>query len=92
MASAVKQERKVREVVEQEEAVVLTLTAEEARTLLDVMRAVGGCPFKSRRRHTQNVMLALRSVGVTRTPPPSGGFRPADMDTAVSILFNDLSI
>jgi hypothetical protein len=45
--------------------VVLTLTADEAATLLKVMNNVSGDMQRSRRRHTEAIAAALKGVGVS---------------------------
>lgn len=42
--------------------VVLTLSKEEAQTLLDVMRKIGGSPQGSRRKYTASIEEVLSSV------------------------------
>ena len=44
-------------------SVTLDLTAEEAQTLYDVLRNVGGCPKKSRRRYASSVLDAMEEIG-----------------------------
>lgn len=62
--------------------ILLTLSEDEASTLLDVTHRVGGDPRKSRRRHTDAIGEALWSATVTR-PDDSllgGGVSYADGD------------
>lgn len=87
MAMAVSTPREVetREVVLEAGKVVLTLSHEEAATLHDVMRAIGGCPQKSRRQYTEAIVNALRSAHV-----PYAKFPVADMSREHRfIYFND---
>lgn len=47
--------------------VVLTLTMEEAVTLIDIMRRIGGDMIKSRRYHTDAIANTLEMAGVKHT-------------------------
>jgi hypothetical protein len=51
------------ETVVKVDAVQLTLSHEEARTLRDILVQVSGCPEHSRRKHADNIKEALESVG-----------------------------
>ena len=53
--------------------IMLRLTEAEASTLLRLTAAVGGDPFKSRRRHTNAVQLALLNVGLRWAPEGTDG-------------------
>lgn len=44
--------------------VVLTMSAEEASTLVKVLDHVRGNPWKTRRAHTDGIAFALREAGV----------------------------
>lgn len=46
------------------ESVELTLTPQEAETLVFLFRYVGGCPQESRRRYVAEVGAALEAAGV----------------------------
>lgn len=48
--------------------VVLTLTPDEAKTLFDLSRDIGGDPDRTRRKHTDAVGDALYAAGVRATP------------------------
>jgi hypothetical protein len=70
------------------EQFVLTLSKDEARTLMDIFAMVGGSPTKTRRRHTDEMALALRAAGARHTPDAEGTCYPADISpTAHSIYF-----
>ncbi len=46
---------------------MLELSNQEAAFIVDVMRKIGGDLKKSRRRHADEVLAALRSAGVCQT-------------------------
>ncbi len=48
----------------EEDRIVLTLTPEEASTLLMITRMISGDPCLSRRKHTDSIGEALRDAGV----------------------------
>lgn len=62
--------------------VTITLTAQEAQTLVDVMGYIGGDPVRSRRRDCDNIRYALNAAGVR-----SGN--PSDLELGHSIYFAD---
>jgi len=43
----------------------LELTAKEARTLVNIVRSVGGDPVQSARKYSQNIEQALSNAGIT---------------------------
>jgi hypothetical protein len=49
------------------EAVQLTLSVDEAQTLIDVLAKVGGDPARSRRFHSSTIYDALRRFGMEYT-------------------------
>lgn len=49
---------------------ILTLSEDEAKTLLLIMDSIGGDPQMTRRVHTNQIGRALRDIGVTK---PTGG-------------------
>lgn len=59
-----KMAKAVLEVVKVPLPVVLTLEAEEARTLLRICRMIGGSPHNSRRKHMDSIKEVLELVGV----------------------------
>lgn len=61
--------------------VSLTLTEEEAGTLVAILRNVGGDPEKSRRRHADSISNALYAV------LPQDAWDPATYQTRGSITF-----
>lgn len=89
MAKAIKQERKVREVVEQEEQVVLTLTPQEAQLVADVLAMSAGCPRRSRRGMADTVRKALEEAGVRWQSDRANRYNPSDVDPASRLHFND---
>lgn len=70
-ASGIKKyEKKVTEVAVNNGA-NLTLSKDEAETLLVVLGKVGGDPWESRRKHASAILEALRSAGVVAPKVPS---------------------
>lgn len=61
--------------------VQLELTPEEAQTLLDITRNIGGNPTETRRKHSDSIASALRSVGYTSNS------RPYDIESNSSFYF-----
>lgn len=84
MASAVSTPQEVKLVVVNEGSVVLTLSHEEAITLHDIVRSIGGDDRKSRRVHTNSISKALREAAV-----PYASFPVPDMQQGNrTIYFN----
>jgi hypothetical protein len=50
----------------------LTLSMDEAQTILELTRCVGGCPERTRRKFSQLVALALVNAGV-HSPEDANG-------------------
>lgn len=66
MAKANKVIEEVETVVKtKEERVNLSLTMVEARTLLVLLRNVGGEPHESARKYCDNIMYSLKEVGIS---------------------------
>jgi hypothetical protein len=84
--ATVKRETKEIEVVVKkiEPVIILELTEEEAQTVHDVFRKVGGDPRHSRRKHTQVIHDQLRQLGF-RSDDDSKG--PADIFAASFFTF-----
>lgn len=83
MADAVKDTiNKIVEKVESVPVVKLTLTVDEAETLCEIMRRIGGDSETTRREHTDAISIALSAAGV-RLPSP----RPRVSKTSRSIYF-----
>jgi hypothetical protein len=91
MAKAIKQERKVREVVEQEAAVILTLTLEEAQVVMYVISQVGGHPARSRRGLIDEVREAFAASGVNQQSDINNAYRPSDMPADTAFYFRDIT-
>lgn len=64
--------------------VTLTLTADEADTLLLVMNNIGGSPEKSRRRRTDSIGRKLRALGARAPSPDTEGY---DLDPKRNALY-----
>lgn len=43
---------------------ILTLSKDEAQVLKDILARVGGCPYTTRRNHTNAISNALEGVGI----------------------------
>ncbi|MGC5319335.1 hypothetical protein ACPXB5_11415 [Micromonospora arida] len=63
--------------------VTLTLTEDEACTLIAILRNIGGDPAKSRRKHSDAMSDALYAV------IPDGVWDPASYETRGSITFRE---
>ena len=50
--------------------VTLELTKTEAIVLLDVMFNIGGCPYSSPRKFTDNILAALKSANIEHCELP----------------------
>lgn len=68
MAEAVRNTRTVERIITEEidDGVVLTLTQNEADTLADVLRCIGGDPLTTRRGVTSKILRALEGAGIHR--------------------------
>jgi len=55
---------KATKIPEDSYTVNLELTAKEARTLVNIVRSVGGNPVQSARKYSQNIELALENAGI----------------------------
>lgn len=53
--------------------VTLTLSEDEARTLLEITGKIGGSPTESDRRHTDAIGSALYRAGLVRKPSTAHG-------------------
>jgi hypothetical protein len=53
---------KFRQIIQPIESVTLDISQNEALTLLTILGRVGGCPFKSPRRHGDSILEALRTA------------------------------
>ena len=83
MAQAVQSTVKVPKTVEvDEQAIVLTLSPDEAETLRVILANVGGDPLLSRRKHSNAVDGALASAGIR-----SGVDHPSIPNVPSGIIF-----
>lgn len=74
------------EVVKKTDGFVLTLSGDEAQTLLFILASVGGDPHQSRRKHADAILYALRDAGVTT---PHNVIRDGKNEKNGTIYFNN---
>ena len=50
---------KYKEVVNPIESVTIVINKDELDTLITILNRIGGCPYKSPRKHSSNILMAL---------------------------------
>jgi hypothetical protein len=86
MANAERTTEKVEKiVVEEKPQIVLILSENEAETLTDILRRVGGLPNRSRRGYVSLILKALYHAGVSYGPGPT------DIDSGSGFRFESLN-
>jgi hypothetical protein len=75
-----------KEVVPAVYKIILTLTEKEAEFLRSVFHCIGGCPTKSRRRHSKDLDAALCCAGVVG-PKVDNNFKVIDVEECRSVIW-----
>ena len=53
---------KLKEIVQPIESVTITINQHELDTLMVILNRIGGCPDKSPRKHSANILIALQEA------------------------------
>ena len=53
---------KLKEIVQPIESVTITINQHELDTLMVILNRIGGCPDKSPRKHSANILIALQDA------------------------------